>query len=629
MPATPRSLVRRLILAFLLPSLVVVALGAAIAYFRTTAALRESVFERLDAVATVKATALDAWVDHLFHDVVLISKLPELVELASDLVAEDVPEARRRVADERFSGLVALALEQTPSFTEVFFLAPTGGRILVSTAEGHEGQFRIYDRYYVEGRQAPFVQNVYPSPVTLRPTLTISAPVQAAGGEVFGVLAAHLSLEYLDRNILGRTGLGRTGSVTLVDRYKVVVTGKRYGDAVPGTVAKSEAIEEVIQGRGGARLYRDPGGAEVIGVYRWLEDRELGLILEIHQQEAFSLARRLALSILAVGSFALMLLVGGISLAARRIARPILAITDAAVGVREGDLTTRAPASTDDELGVLAMTFNGMVEQLAADTEARQRAEETREALIAELEAKNAELERFTYTVSHDLKSPLLTIKGFLGYLKRDLEHGDAERVRADAERIKGAADKMEQLLDELLDLSRVGRVVNQPEEVPLGELAREVADAVGRRTEDRGARIEVAADLPAVFADPVRLREVLENLVENAIKFRGDESEPRVEIGSRSDGAETVLYVRDNGRGIAPVYHEKIFGLFDRLDHSIDGTGIGLAIVRRIVEVHGGRIWVESEGEGRGSTFCFTLGEEGERPADSNGEHQLADGAA
>jgi signal transduction histidine kinase len=117
-----------------------------------------------------------------------------------------------------------------------------------------------------------------------------------------------------------------------------------------------------------------------------------------------------------------------------------------------------------------------------------------------------------------------------------------------------------------------------------------------------------VAPDLPTVRGDRARLLEVLQNLVQNGVKFMGDQPAPRVEIGARRDGDELVHYVRDNGIGIEPRFAERIFGLFDRLDPDIDGTGIGLALVKRIVEVHGGRIWVESEGPGRGSTFCYTL---------------------
>jgi len=607
----PRSLVRRLVLAFLLPSLVILALVASIAYLQATAALRDSVFERLDAIASVKESALDAWLDHLFHDVVLFSELPSLTGPAAELTAEGTPEGRREAAHRRLSGLFELVVERRPSFTEIFLLAPTGGEVVVSTVPGHEGQFRVYDRYYVEGRRAPFVQNVYPSPVTLRPALTISAPVRDPSGEVTGVLAAHLSLEDLDRNVFQRTGLGRTGEVTLVDQHRVLVTGSRYGGSVRDAAVASKAIEEVIRGRNGAGLYRDLAGNEVIGVYRWLGDREIGLVVEIHQREAFAAAQRLALSILLVGFFFLTLLVAGIYLVARRIAHPILAITGAAAKVREGDLDARAPAPTDDEIGALAETFNRMVEQLGADRVEQEKAREEREALICELEAKNEELERFTYTVSHDLKSPLVTIKGFLGFLERDLEQGNPERAHADFERISAAADRMARLLDELLTLARIGRVVNEPEEIPFGELAREVAESVAERFADRRTEIEVAPDLPLIFGDRLRLREVLENLVENAVKFMGDQPAPRVEIGARRDGGEggdTVFFVRDNGAGIAPRHHDRVFGLFDRLDLEIEGTGIGLAIVRRIVEVHRGRIWIESEGEGRGSTFCFTV---------------------
>ncbi|HYW80645.1 MAG TPA: ATP-binding protein, partial [Thermoguttaceae bacterium] len=121
--------------------------------------------------------------------------------------------------------------------------------------------------------------------------------------------------------------------------------------------------------------------------------------------------------------------------------------------------------------------------------------------------------------------------------------------------------------------------------------------------------------DLPVVFGDRLRLREVLQNLIDNAVKYMGDQPQPRVEIGWRPDGDETVYYVRDNGVGIDPCYHEKVFGLFDQLDQKVVGSGIGLSLVKRIVEVHGGLIWVESEGSGRGSTFCFTLAARSKSP--------------
>ena len=231
-----------------------------------------------------------------------------------------------------------------------------------------------------------------------------------------------------------------------------------------------------------------------------------------------------------------------------------------------------------------------------------------RQDLISELETKNAELERFTYTVSHDLKSPLFTIRGFLGYLEEDALAGNHERVRSDMQRITDATNKMQQLLNELLELSRIGRLMNEPVDIPFEELARDAVTLIQGRIMERGVAIHIDAGMPVVHGDRQRLLEVVQNLVDNAAKFMGNQPEPRIEIGHDGEEAgKLIFHVRDNGIGIPPEHHERVFGLFNKLDVKADGTGIGLTLVKRIVEVHGGRIWVQSEA-GKGSTFFFTL---------------------
>ena len=229
-----------------------------------------------------------------------------------------------------------------------------------------------------------------------------------------------------------------------------------------------------------------------------------------------------------------------------------------------------------------------------------------RKKLIEELENKNAELERFTYTVSHDLKSPIITIRGFLGFLEKDALTGNMSRLRGDVKRISDATDKMQTLLNELLDLSRIGRLVNPPTQVAFNEIVYEALDLVQGRIQANQVQVSIQENMDTVYVDRQRMVEVVQNLIDNAAKFVGEN--PRIEIGQNGEDDEMpIFFVRDNGIGIPAVHHERIFGLFNKLDANSEGTGIGLALVRRIVEVHKGRIWVQSEPQ-KGSTFFFTL---------------------
>lgn len=221
----------------------------------------------------------------------------------------------------------------------------------------------------------------------------------------------------------------------------------------------------------------------------------------------------------------------------------------------------------------------------------------------------NAELTSFAYTISHDLGSPLVTIRGFIAILLKKLAAGNYEHVNEYLQQIDRAAGKMETLLHDLLELSLAGKIINAPEKIAMGELVENVLRLLEGPIRADGVTVSVQSDLPVVTADSLRLSQVLQNLLENAIKHGRDQSDLHIHIGVRQDGEERIFFVQDNGAGIDHRHHESIFGLFTRLNAKNEGTGVGLALAKRIINAHGGRIWVESEGVSKGSCFCFTLG--------------------
>jgi len=201
-----------------------------------------------------------------------------------------------------------------------------------------------------------------------------------------------------------------------------------------------------------------------------------------------------------------------------------------------------------------------------------------------------------------------VTIKLFLGVLQKNLQIGNYSDAETNMARIGSATDKMHKSLSDLLELSRIGRIVNASEEVSMNELVLQALEMLEGQLQSHNITVRVEPGLPRVYCDRARLTEVLANLIDNAAKYMGDQPDPVIQIGKKVNGNETVFFVKDNGIGIDPEYHTKIFGLFEKLDANSEGTGVGLALIRRVTELHGGRMWVESDGVNKGSSFCFTI---------------------
>lgn len=236
-----------------------------------------------------------------------------------------------------------------------------------------------------------------------------------------------------------------------------------------------------------------------------------------------------------------------------------------------------------------------------------------REKMVKELEQNNLELEQIIYTISHDFKNPLVTLKMFLGSLESDLSSGDDEKTKKDLQYLISAADKLGILFDDVLDYSRAGKTAYRPEIISLNQITAEVVIGLKEQINETGAQIEIAPELPDVYADRMRLRQVLHNLLENAIKFSRENVAPKISVTAEQQNNEVICRIKDNGIGIDPRFHEKVFDLFDRLETDLPGSGLGLALAKRILEIESGKIWIESNEKESGAVFCFILGSPGE----------------
>jgi signal transduction histidine kinase len=318
----------------------------------------------------------------------------------------------------------------------------------------------------------------------------------------------------------------------------------------------------------------------------------------------------------------------------KKVIHPLLAIAEVAREVTEKrNFSLRAQKLSQDEIGLLADSFNSMlaeIERATRELEAsnresarevgeRRRAEEEVLRLNTELEQRvrertaqleytNGELEAFCYSVSHDLRAPLRSIDGFSQALIEDCSKDLSQDALGYLTRIRAATERMAQLIEDLLNLSRVSRGELSQQDVDVAELAKRVVTDLRHRDPKRNVEVSIWDSMHA-HADSRLLRAALENLIGNAWKFTSKAAQPRIEVGALRDGARSTFFVRDNGAGFDMAYSNKLFGAFQRL-HSVSeyqGTGIGLATVQRIVHRHGGRIWADAH-PGRGAVFFFTL---------------------
>jgi len=279
---------------------------------------------------------------------------------------------------------------------------------------------------------------------------------------------------------------------------------------------------------------------------------------------------------------------------AKMLTKQINVLTKGVKSIRDGHLDQRIALTTKDEIADLAEAFNEMSQRL--------------QHTIGKLKEKNEELEDFVHTVSHDLKSPLVSIQGFATNLLKKYNDNLDERGRFYLERIQKNVEHMDQLICDLLALSRVGKLKDTKDPVDITQVIKEIKEELEPALKKKHIQLLIPDNLPVIFGYQTRIIQLFSNFITNAIKFIGNPPEPKIEILYHEDKDYYHFGVKDNGIGIDEQHHDRIFGLFQRLKETeAEGTGIGLAIVKKIVDSHGGKVWVQSE-KGKGCTFFFII---------------------
>jgi signal transduction histidine kinase len=458
--------------------------------------------------------------------------------------------------------------------------------------------------------------------------IVLAYPVMDDLGNLEAILAAGLDLQWVNQAIIVKN-LPEGSSIFAVDSTGTVLfrspgSEEYEGSLIPeapivsNILAKRKGVEGAIGLDGVRRLfgYISVGkGVEAITV-------AVGIPTEVAIAEADRVMIRnfIWLGLVSILVFTVAWFFGGIF-----IVNPVSRLLDKTKQLAKGDLTVRTgPPYKQGEIGQLAQAFDDMAASLEKHEDERRQAEAVLADRTAQLErinrklvVLNAELDDFTYMASHDLQEPLQSLTAFSQLLRQDLDGSLPEKAAKDLNFITDSANRMQTLIKGLLALSRAGRVPKKRERISPSECADRALEALALRVKETGA--EVMRDkLPMVCGDSTLLTELYQNLIGNALKFIG-EQRPTIRLTAEEQSGDQVFGVKDNGIGIDPKFAQRIFQPFRRLHGraEYEGSGIGLAICRKIVERHRGKIWVESE-PGKGAHFRFTISKKKGKDKDS-----------
>ncbi|MBI9075662.1 MAG: PAS domain S-box protein [Desulfatibacillum sp.] len=361
----PRSLLIRLIVSFLSLLLTGIAVSSYFSWIQARKMVEKVVYDELQAAASVKRADLREWVERQRKQIILMSQLPDVRILCEDLAPDD--ESPIFVgAQEYLRVLLNSVATSVPGLAEVFILSKSEGKVLVSTNLRHEGFSRKDQAYFELGKDGVFLQNLYLPQGYSLPTMTIAGPVINAQGETLAVLAAHLNLDNMNEEVIGRTSFQEGREVYLVDRRFGIINKQVLPGQKGSWNLNTEGIHKSLAGARGSGVYVNHTGRKVMGVYLWMREWDLGMLVEVDENRGLAQARTIAGTVLGTGIAVAFILAIAVYFLSLRFVRPVTAITKAVQAAAKGDLTQRVPVRSRDEIGVLADNFNSMISQLRA-----------------------------------------------------------------------------------------------------------------------------------------------------------------------------------------------------------------------------------------------------------------------
>jgi signal transduction histidine kinase len=612
----------KLSVTFLSVSLLALAFISIFIYFYVKNTLTAEVLAHLESVSSVQSHRVESIIEQNLERLRLVSSRTQLRISLSEFLSN-----RDRSHLEKLQLIINDALASISSFNVISIL-DIDGKVVTSTNPARLNlDYSGFD-FFSNAKEKNNAEHFYLDEKN-QLKVYLSGPM-TTDDKLIGILLIESDANNIVALISDYSGLRKTGETllgrkTIDGQHALYLTPLRF-DQNAALIRKVSLSNQsnplaraLLENQKVFTTAIDYRGQEVLASTNYIDKTGWGLVVKIDKAEAFAATHELIKYIVII-TLTLMLLVAWVSFAfAKIISTPIVELTKTAHDINEGDLNQRAVIRSNDEVGELASAFNNMTDNLirtqydlAKTNKELQSHREHLEEMVSqrtlELQEKNRELESFAYSVSHDLRSPLRAIDGFSRILAEDYANVLDDEGKANFTRIRHASQRMGNLIDDLLELSRINRSEILKEKIDLS--AKVLATIARLDGTPNGRKVDfVVQPNVFVFGDDTLMDVVVANLIGNAWKYTAKTSRAKIEFGEIKNNGESVYFVRDNGIGFDMKYANKLFGAFQRLVgyDEYPGTGIGLATVLRVINRHGGRIWAEGE-LNKGASFYFTV---------------------